>query len=293
MRGFRFASFVPPTLSQVGKGGKQAAKHQDLKALDGSADLQFPEHWNDPDVRGVLYAQQGPVCGYCGCHLPRNDRGDVEHFRPKSKYWERAYEHRNYLLSCSPCNRTRKRDKFPLRDEAEDLPLLFHPGEEPVDGLLEVAIEDGSCRMSARGESGRLDQVADFFQWNVDPLLVRERRECLRDTVAAIKVADEAKLRRMASRFARHSLVTIALLEIANRQALIPSESEDRRAYVEDRLEILALAKGQMPHLELELQWCLYTLWRESGAADRGWMEARMTEFDAWESVKELGSGLE
>jgi uncharacterized protein (TIGR02646 family) len=293
MRGFRFAGFVPPTLGPGGKAGQQAARHAALKEIDGEAELQFPEHWNEADVRGVLYAQQGPVCGYCGCHLPRNDRGDVEHFRPKSKYWQRAYAHRNYLLSCSPCNRTRKRAKFPLRDEEQDLPLLFHPGEEPVEDLVRVTIEDGSCRMVARAPSSRVDKVSEFFSWNVDPLLVMERRRCLRDAKAAMERGDEDPLRKMASRFARHSLVTIALLEITNRAALIPSESEDLRAYVEDRLELLLQARGQMPQLELESQWCLYTLWRESAASDREWMEARMTELGVWESVEALGSGLE
>ena len=52
------------------------------------------------------------------CH---NDRGDVEHFRPKSAvlddplhggYWWLAYDFQNYLLSCSLCNRVRKKTRF-------------------------------------------------------------------------------------------------------------------------------------------------------------------------------------
>src|SRR6266481_3442684 len=74
--------------------------------------------WNNPDVRGALYAMHGRACAYCEQHLPENDRGDVEHFRPESLYRWLAYAFDNYLLSCSICNRTLKRDRFPLRSGA-------------------------------------------------------------------------------------------------------------------------------------------------------------------------------
>ena len=49
---------------------------------------------------GALYAMQGRVCAYCEQKLPESDRGDVEHFRPKSLYRWLAYAFENYLLSC-------------------------------------------------------------------------------------------------------------------------------------------------------------------------------------------------
>ena len=127
MRSLVAASLFPPTLKDQGEGGRQAARHDQQKAINASIGLSFPDHWNNPDVRGVLYARHGRVCAYCGCDLPDNDKGDVEHFRPKGKviedathggYWWLAYTFANYLMSCAVCNRVCKRDRFPLRPAA-------------------------------------------------------------------------------------------------------------------------------------------------------------------------------
>src|SRR4051812_48090884 len=120
MRSIRRARVRVPTLAPGGTGRNKAAQNLAARKVDGNAELTFPDHWNESDVRGALYAAQGKVCAYCGCLLPRNDRGDVDHFRPKSRLrddpshggdWWLAYVFDNYLLSCSTCNRNCKSDR--------------------------------------------------------------------------------------------------------------------------------------------------------------------------------------
>jgi len=116
MRSLVGATLSLPTLLESGQGGQQATRHRQQKTTNPMASLSFPDHWNAPDVRGALYARHGRVCAYCGRYLPENDKGDVEHFRPKGKvaedathggYWWLAYVFANYLMSCSICNSNR------------------------------------------------------------------------------------------------------------------------------------------------------------------------------------------
>lgn len=72
-------------------------------------------------VRDQLFAESNNKCAYCEATTKIVSPGDVEHFRPKSKYWWLAYCYDNYLVSCSVCNSTFKGNKFPLLDETKAL----------------------------------------------------------------------------------------------------------------------------------------------------------------------------
>lgn len=60
------------------------------------------------DFQGSIRDVFQDLCAYC------EDKcfGEVEHFRPKSKFPELVYRWSNWLLACSACNRT-KLDKWP------------------------------------------------------------------------------------------------------------------------------------------------------------------------------------
>lgn len=64
-----------------------------------------------------LLIESGDKCAYCETPTKVVDYGDVEHFRPKSKYWWLAYCYDNYLVSCAICNQRYKKDEFPVRNE--------------------------------------------------------------------------------------------------------------------------------------------------------------------------------
>lgn len=63
-----------------------------------------------------LIAEAKGKCAYCEAPLTTVSFGDVEHYRPKSKYWWLAYCYENYLVSCQLCNQKFKGDKFPIKN---------------------------------------------------------------------------------------------------------------------------------------------------------------------------------
>jgi len=76
-----------------------------------------------------IWEQQNHKCAYCEKEIVSSDDGQVEHFRPKTvthdeqnkqitreAYWWLAYDHKNYLVSCSTCNGL-KGNRFPIKDE--------------------------------------------------------------------------------------------------------------------------------------------------------------------------------
>lgn len=62
------------------------------------------------DIKNALIDMCHSKCVYCESKLTHITYGDIEHFKPKSKYPEKSVEWRNLLLSCEVCNRTFKRD---------------------------------------------------------------------------------------------------------------------------------------------------------------------------------------
>lgn len=104
-------------------------------SLKEIADL-VPAHTSDEfknKLWGVfkhsIWEQQGQKCAFCEKEIISSDDGQVEHFRPKTEtrdeqnkqitryaYWWLAYDHKNYVVSCSTCNKL-KGNRFPLIDE--------------------------------------------------------------------------------------------------------------------------------------------------------------------------------
>lgn len=91
-------------------------------------------------VKHELWEQQKMKCCYCEAHSECVYH-DVEHFRPKARanrmngtvspgYWWLAWTWENLLFSCQSCNRSAKKDLFPL--ETGSVPLT--PENPPPDG---------------------------------------------------------------------------------------------------------------------------------------------------------------
>jgi uncharacterized protein (TIGR02646 family) len=59
-----------------------------------------------------LKKESNGKCAYCESNTEVVAHGDVEHFRPKSKYWWLAYTYDNYLYACQICNQKFKGDNF-------------------------------------------------------------------------------------------------------------------------------------------------------------------------------------
>ena len=89
---------------------------------DGIAPRPTDSHWRD--FHEVLVQRFFHLCAYC----EEVCKGEVDHFRPKSVFPELTYEWDNWLLACTPCNRT-KGDKWPSADYVN--PCADSPPERP------------------------------------------------------------------------------------------------------------------------------------------------------------------
>lgn len=116
--------------------------------------------YGDKNVKESLMRLQFNKCCYCENRI-NTSYGDVEHFRPKGSvrqicksgrrypgYYWLSYDWMNLYYSCEQCNRSYKKDLFPLVDDCErvrdhhgnldrERPLLVDPGgvEDPRDHI--------------------------------------------------------------------------------------------------------------------------------------------------------------
>lgn len=115
-------------------GGKVTAKDYDTL-------------YGKEDVRQQLMVDQDKKCAYCEKTLVDEQR-HVDHYRPKSLYYELAFTWDNLVGACWACNKD-KSYQFPLDDEAKrftdrEIPLLINPYlEDPSEYIAfheEVAV---------------------------------------------------------------------------------------------------------------------------------------------------------
>src|SRR5262249_37658440 len=102
-------------------------------------------------------------CAYCESNISRVAAGEVEQFRPKSKYWWLAYEWQNLLLACPACNRY-KADRFPVEGVQAKTPeddvnreqrLLIDPTVDSPDADLVFSMEQDAVIASGLTRRGR------------------------------------------------------------------------------------------------------------------------------------------
>lgn len=114
-------------------------------SVPANADEVNREIYRAEDVRRQLIQDQHHKCAYCECAI-NEQYNDVEHYRPKSIYYWLGHEWSNLLYACNLCNRTYKKDNFPLTDEgtrdvehrniSKEVPLLINPSiEDPLKHL--------------------------------------------------------------------------------------------------------------------------------------------------------------
>lgn len=65
-------------------------------------------------AKDQMFVETKNKCAYCETPTKVIDYGDVEHYRPKSKYWWLAYCYDNFLVSCAVCNQAYKSNHFPV-----------------------------------------------------------------------------------------------------------------------------------------------------------------------------------
>jgi hypothetical protein len=224
------------------------------------------------------------VCAYCQDELTASDRGDVEHFRPKSLddgeaqiYWWLAYAFENYLLSCRRCNSPCKSNKFPVAATARrvrhpdwaqlanEQRLLADPVVDPVEQWIRVVWfedeEEAKLTLGVGLDEGTLEydravETVAFFKLGTDSHLIYRRNLRLQEAYKyyrnyrnGIAVDDNREqLQRLASRFQPYGIAVRNLVE-QWAPSLLPTPVDELDWFLEEigkRLKpaLLLLASG-------------------------------------------------
>ena len=103
-------------------------------------------------------------CAYCEGTSETVAHGDVEHFRPKSKYWWLAFCYDNYLHSCQICNQTHKSDNFPAAPmlTAPVMPAAKPPPGPALDALVAQLTVDALAMSDPQVTALWATEVADL-----------------------------------------------------------------------------------------------------------------------------------
>ena len=128
---------------------------RDRKAYkNGTKKFEFNNGiYGHENVKAKLLKAQFNKCCYCESKIGSTSPGDVEHYRPKAYsqqdreqrkiypgYYWLVYDWDNLFVSCEVCNRSHKKNYFPLSnpkararnhlgDLTKEQPLILNPGE--------------------------------------------------------------------------------------------------------------------------------------------------------------------
>ena len=221
--------------------------------------------YNDRAVKALLIAEQQEKCCYCERYFLDNNPGDVEHFRPKNGYKQHkadkqlakpgyywlAYEWANLFFACNSCNRSYKRNYFPLQNPATGRAQSHHANlatEHPL--LLDPSRADVAQHLSFRKvvAVGRTPQGrATIAACGLNRLKLRQRRqdhfdklerdEALADyNIAALPIAE---IQRQEAKYG--SLVALA------RRIKQARDTVQQAAL--DKAEFAGMVRANFPHL--------------------------------------------
>jgi uncharacterized protein (TIGR02646 family) len=72
--------------------------------------------YKHPQIKQTLETMFHGKCAYCESYILNVDYGDIEHFKPKSKFSHLAVKWDNLLLSCKKCNdKAQKGEHWPTK----------------------------------------------------------------------------------------------------------------------------------------------------------------------------------
>jgi len=152
-----------------------AKKKNDLLKLKNGSEATG---YNSKDVQNELRKIYNNKCCFCESKEKKDNYTisfDIEHYRPKSKYYWLAFEWSNLLWSCQVCNRNYKKTQFPVKNQihepninsenwkANSLELL---SEEPF--LLNPEIDDieqhieFNCNGEIKGKTVRGEKTIEI-----------------------------------------------------------------------------------------------------------------------------------
>ncbi len=132
-------------------------------------------------------------CAFCESYIQNVDFGDIEHFKPKSKFPELAVEWNNLLLACKKCNGAdQKGDKWPTVEEGGP---LINPCDENPEDFFEFEFDEETLITIVKPKNTRAKTSESIYGLNKHSLL-GDRNKYIRKLVFIAKryhVDNEAK----------------------------------------------------------------------------------------------------
>ena len=141
---------------------------------------KFPSKWSS--TKKQLQKESNGKCAYCESTTTESMHGDVEHYRPKSKYWWLAYVYDNYLASCQLCNQKFKSNNFTIASggtriqgpkittsttKAQMRAIAKKAIPDPLDLAAVAAYEDEHRKERPLIINAYIDDPTEFFAWRV------------------------------------------------------------------------------------------------------------------------------
>jgi uncharacterized protein (TIGR02646 family) len=136
------------------------------------------KRYNNVAVKNALKKMFFNKCAFCESYITHIDYGQIEHFKPKSKYPDFCFEWENLLLSCSICNgKSNKGDKFPLEDENGP---LINPVNEKPDDFFKFEYDELMQRYLLFPKNERAKTMLKIIKLNRDDLAEKRTLDVLK-----------------------------------------------------------------------------------------------------------------
>lgn len=163
-------------------------------------DFTFEAYKKVKDILKVMFNEK---CAYCESDISPVSPGDIEHFRPKNAYqiakeeglnypgyYWMAMDWNNLLLSCALCNRTYKKNHFPLVNEAnrkkrhDDIviedPLLINPCDENINPQDYINFTEEGLVSFTPDDDGKGKKSIEIYGL-ANPKLTRKRKKLAKE----------------------------------------------------------------------------------------------------------------
>lgn len=126
------------------------------------------------EIKKVLSKMFNGKCAFCESYIEHIDYGDIEHFKPKSKFPESAVEWENLLLSCKKCNdKGQKGDSWPEEIEGG---LLINPCDEDPSDFFEFIFDVKTNATIIKPKNRRGQTSEKVYGLNKPTLLIQRNR---------------------------------------------------------------------------------------------------------------------
>ena len=254
-------NIIPASLA----GARRLDKNRDLleqqkQFLNGTIPkiIFKSNHWKA--AKDATRADTFGKCAYCESATAVVAHGDIEHFRPKSKYWWLAYTYFNYCFCCQICNQSFKSDHFPIfgnewpgpavtvNTDIDD-PLCAMLGPDPLTAAEGLAIAR-YIQLHADEGPGLPDPYFDdpesHFAWEADDTLrevkIKSKTNSALDTRRFKAVEDFFGLNRKELRTERYGFYNI--FNGFKKLGASPNLSDADRTFVRSQLDALMVASA-------------------------------------------------